>query len=92
MEHDALRILSRTGDPMPWVLSRGEQRWEGIPPGRATANSPDLLMRLALAGAGITIITDHFALPYLQRGELIQVLPDSRPPSVPAWAVFPAAG
>ena len=33
MEHDALRILSRTGDPMPWVLSRGEERWEGMPPG-----------------------------------------------------------
>ena len=89
MEHDALRILSRTGEPMPWVLSRGEQRWEGIPPGRATANSPDLLMRLALAGAGISIINDHFALPYLQRGELVQVLPDWRSPSVTAWAVFP---
>ena len=89
MEHDALRILSRTGDPMPWILARGEQRWEGIPPGRATANSPDLLMRMALAGAGIAIINDHFALPYLQRGELVQVLPDWRPPSVPAWAVFP---
>ena len=32
MEHDTLRILSRTGDPMPWILSRGEQRWEGIRP------------------------------------------------------------
>ena len=27
--------------------------------------------------------------PYLQRGELVQVLPDWRPPSVSAWAVFP---
>ncbi len=89
MEHDALSILSRTGDPMAWTLSRGEERWEGIPPGRATANSPDLLMRLALAGTGIAIINDHFALPHLQRGELVQVLPDWRPPSVPAWAVFP---
>jgi DNA-binding transcriptional LysR family regulator len=40
MEHDALRILGRTGDPMPWVLARGDQRWEGIPPGRATAILP----------------------------------------------------
>ena len=46
-------------------------------------------MRLALAGAGISIIADHFALPYLQRGELVQVLPDWRSPSVTAWAVFP---
>ena len=89
MEHDALRILARTGDAMPWVLNRGEQRWQGIPPGRATANSPELLMRMALKGAGITVINDFFALPYLQRGELVQVLPDWRLPPVTAWAVFP---
>jgi DNA-binding transcriptional LysR family regulator len=89
MEHDALPILARTGDAMPWILHRGEQRWQGIPPGRATANSPELLMRMALKGAGITVITDHFALPYLQRGEFVQVLPDWRLPPVTAWAVFP---
>src|SRR5213075_2275138 len=41
MEHDALRILSRTGEPLPWILIRGDARWEGIPPGRATVNSPE---------------------------------------------------
>jgi DNA-binding transcriptional LysR family regulator len=89
MEHDALRVLSQAGDPIPWILIRGDARWEVIPPGRATANSPELLMRMALAGAGITIIADHFASPYLQRGELVQVLPDWRSPPVSAWAVFP---
>ena len=74
---------------MPWVLTRGEERWEGIPPGRATANSPEMLMRMALGGAGIAVINDHFALPYLQRGELAQVLPDWRSPPVSTWAVFP---
>jgi DNA-binding transcriptional LysR family regulator len=89
MEHDALRILARTGDPLRWVLNRGDEHWEGVPPGRATANSPELLMQMALAGAGITVINDHFALPHLQRGELAQVLPDWRLPPVSAWAVFP---
>lgn len=89
MKHDALRVLSRTGAPMPWVLVRGGERWEGVPPSRATANSPELLMRIALAGAGITVIHDHFALPYLERGELVQVLPDWHVPPVSAWAVFP---
>src|SRR5215813_9947467 len=50
MEHDALRVPARTGDPAVWTLVRGEARWEGIPPGRATANSPEILMRMALAG------------------------------------------
>src|SRR6266853_798133 len=89
MEHDALRVLARTGDPQVWTLVRGEAHWEGIPPGRATANSPELLMRMALNGAGITVTTDQLALPYLERGELVQVLPDWHLPPVSAWAVFP---
>ncbi len=89
MEHDALRILARTGEPMPWVLTRGDERWEGIPPGRVTANAPELLTRMAIAGAGIAVVNDHFVLPYLQRGELVNVLPEWRLPPVSAWAVFP---
>jgi DNA-binding transcriptional LysR family regulator len=89
MEHDALRVLARTGDPQVWTLVRGEARWEGIPPGRATANSPELLMRMALGGAGIAVIHDPFAAPYLERGELVQVLPDWSTPPVAASAVFP---
>jgi DNA-binding transcriptional LysR family regulator len=89
MEHDTLRNLSRSGDAMPWILTRGEERWEGAPPGRATANSPELLMRMALAGAGIAVVNDHFASPYLERGEIKEVLPDWRLSPVSAWAVFP---
>ncbi len=89
MEHDALRLLARSGEPVPWLLQRGEMRWEGTPPGRATANSPALLVRLAISGAGITILSDHFAEPYLRSGELVQVLADWRLPTATAWAVFP---
>jgi DNA-binding transcriptional LysR family regulator len=89
MEHDALRLLSRAGEAIPWILTRGDERWEGIPPGRATVNSPELLMRMALAGAGIALVNDPFASLYLERGELVQVLPDWRAPPVSAWAVFP---
>ncbi|HEV7913910.1 MAG TPA: LysR family transcriptional regulator [Albitalea sp.] len=89
MEHDALRLLQRDGDPAPWVLTRGEERWEGIPPGRATANSPELLMRLAHGGSGIAVVNDHFAAPYVHGGELVPVLEDWTLPSAIAWAVFP---
>ena len=89
MEHDTLRILLRSGDPMPWVLTRGEARWEGTPPGRATANSPEVLTKLACAGAGITAVSDHFVEPYVAAGQLVPVLPDWNLPPAPAWAVFP---
>jgi DNA-binding transcriptional LysR family regulator len=89
MEHDALRLLKRNGEAEAWQLRRGEERWEGIPPGRATANSPEMLARLARAGAGIAAVTDHFAIPYVERGELSPVLHDWTLPSAPCWAVFP---
>jgi len=89
MEHDALRLLKRDGDPLEWILTRGEARWEGIPPGRATVNSPELLARLARAGAGIAGVNDHFALPYVRSGELVPVLEDWSLPPSSAWAVFP---
>jgi DNA-binding transcriptional LysR family regulator len=89
MAHDALRILSRTGDPLPWTLTHGDVRWEGTPPGRATANSPELLMRMTLDGAGIAVVNDHFALAHLEAGRLIRILPDWSAPPVSAWAVFP---
>lgn len=89
MEHDTLRILARNGEPAPWRLCRGDEQWQGIPPGRASANSPELLTRLALGGAGITMLADHFALDYVRRGELVQVLADWSLPSADVWAVFP---
>ena len=89
MEHGALHVLSRTGEAVPWVLHCGKQQWEGVPPPRAIANSPGLLMAMAVRGAGIVVATDHFALDHVRRKELTCVLPDWRPAPVSAWAVFP---
>jgi len=89
MEHDALHLLARNGEPVPWLLKRAEERWHGIPPGRATANSPALLIHLALSGIGITVMADHFAEPHIRSGELIRVLEDWDLPPVTAWVVFP---
>jgi DNA-binding transcriptional LysR family regulator len=89
MQHHALRLLGRNGEAASWELTRGKVHWEGIPPGRATINSPELLIRLACSGAGITAVSDHFAEPYVRSGELTRVLPDWNLPPAPAWAVFP---
>jgi len=87
MEHDALRLLTRSGDAAAWELNRGEAHWEGVPPGRATANAPELLLRLARSGAGIAAVTDHFAAPYVKSGELVPVLETGRCPRWPRGGV-----
>ena len=53
------------------------------------ANSPELLQRLARAGAGIAALSDHFVEPYVRARELKPVLDDWTLPPVTAWAVFP---
>lgn len=89
MEHDSLRILARSGEPALWTLQRGEASWQGSPPARATANSPETLIHFARKSLGITMITDHFAANLVQSGELVQILGDWSMPPVTAWAVFP---
>lgn len=89
MEHDALLLLARNGEATPWKLSRNEEKWEGIPPGRASANSPELLTRLARNGDGIIMLPDNFAECYVKSGELIRILGDWQSPDIKLWAVFP---
>jgi DNA-binding transcriptional LysR family regulator len=88
-QHDALRLLQGNGEAASWTLIRDKQRWEGVPPGRTTANSPELLIRLACAGAGIAAVPDYFAAPSVRQGVLRRVLHDWCLPSHTAWAVFP---
>ena len=88
--HDVLCILSRSGGAMPWTLIRGKVRWERALQARLTANSPDLLARIAARGAGIALSSRLFAEPYMQTGELVRVLPEWEMPTANGWAVFPS--
>lgn len=89
MEHANLRLLGRDGEPILWKLKNGEQEWEGIPPGVATANSPEILRRLALEGLGIVSLSAQFTQCHVHEGSLIRLLPDWHSPEIQAWAVFP---
>lgn len=88
-QHRAIRLLGREGEALDWVLVNGDRRWQGVPPGQASANSPELLIRLAMAGSGIAAAPDCFATRALREGRLRRVLPAWCLPSHDAWAVFP---
>jgi DNA-binding transcriptional LysR family regulator len=89
LQHAGLPLRSRTGEPVPWVLLQGEQRWVGLAPPRASGNSPELLVRLALEGAGIAAAPDVAAGAAERAGHLVRVLPQWCLPESPAWAVLP---
>jgi DNA-binding transcriptional LysR family regulator len=87
--HRAVRLAGANGEPAAWSLTKGDLHWEGVPPGRLMANSPELLVRLAAAGAGIAAVPDVLAVPELHKGLLQRVLPEWSLPSHTVWAVFP---
>ncbi len=87
--HQALLLQRAAGGPVVWQLSHGTRQYELSPPARIVANSPELLINLAGAGAGIAAVPDHFARSRVQRGELRRVLPGWQLPAHAAWAVFP---
>jgi len=88
-EHHALYALSGTDKPIAWVLRRGKLRWEGLPPSRVLVNSLELLVRMAIDGAGIAFSQERAAEPYVKAGALVRVLPEWEFPPMQLSAVFP---
>ncbi len=87
--HVTVRLLSDRGNPVPWQLSNGKTKWEGVPPGRLTLNSPDMIQQLLLDGAGIAALPCSFVTEDIKEGRLVRILPAWSLPTVPAWAVMP---
>ncbi|MBK1645392.1 LysR family transcriptional regulator [Thiocapsa imhoffii] len=87
--HHLLCLLSRGGESSQWHLSTAGRTWTGQHGCRASANSPDILIALAIAESGIAAIPACYAAAPLARGQLQRVLPDWTLPRQTAWAVFP---
>jgi len=87
--HAAVRLMSARGTAVPWKLMRGKAVWEGVPPGRLTLNSLDVIQQLMLDGAGIGALPDRFAEEDVRLKRLVRILPEWCLPAIPAWAVTP---
>lgn len=87
LEHAALKLISSTGEAMPWVLQRDSQRWEGIPDGPLAANSVGLQRLLTTHGMGIAALSNRIAQPLVARGLLERVLPAWCLPTMTVWCI-----
>ena len=88
-QHRCLGLIGGTGEAVTWQLTRGSERWEGLPAGPLAANSPGLQGELAAHGLGIVGIVDPFAEKWVRQGLLQRVLPDWDLPPVTVWCVTP---
>jgi DNA-binding transcriptional LysR family regulator len=89
LSHVGLRMIGSNGEPQPWRLEKGSERWEGLPDGPLTANSVGLQRMLAAQGMGIAGLAERFSGPLVEEGRLKRVLPEWRLPAVVVWCVTP---
>jgi DNA-binding transcriptional LysR family regulator len=74
--HDAVNLrYQSTGQVFRWPFRIGEREIEIVPYAGVVADASDAVLAILAAGGGIGIATSFMAAPYVQRGELVPVLP-----------------
>ena len=72
-----------------WMLQSGTRKVTVRVSGRAAANNPTMLKRLASSGLGLALVDEIVAVDELETGALVRVLPEWRAPLIPVHAVTP---
>ena len=71
-----------------WHFTRNAEDVSVPVQGNITANEASTLLSAALAGAGITLLPSYQAATYVQRGELVRLLPEAEPRVMTIYAVY----
>ena len=89
--HRAVTFFSaRTGRPYPQRFVRGEERHELQLPGTLAVSDTSALLDAVLSGLGLAHLATFLAAQHVERGELVQLLPEWTRPTFPAHVVYPA--
>lgn len=88
-QHDCI-CYRRGGDGHAWLFSSGADEIAVRIAPRLVVNNAVAVHRAALAGAGITILSHILALPDLEGGRLINLMPSFPPARLPINLVYPS--
>ncbi len=88
--HDALVFRSQaSGRLRDWELRDGDQTRNFIPTPVLILSDGQALVEAIQLGLGIAHILDRVALPHVQAGRLVHVLPEADVPGPPVHAIIP---
>lgn len=87
MDFDCIRRRFPSGTIVSWQFEKAGERLEITPEGRLTLSSAHQELQAALSGQGIAHIFDEYARPHLDKGSLIELLPDWSP-ELPSWFLY----
>jgi DNA-binding transcriptional LysR family regulator len=80
LHHDCVQFRrDADGAVFEWPFERNGKSQKISAPGRVMVNDPDLSVRAAVDGLGITYTLEALAEPFLRSGQLIRVLKDWSP-------------
>jgi len=89
-EHKSVNYFSSlTGRSFDWDFMVEGQKVEVKMEGVVSVNDADAYMACGLQGFGLIQPPRYMALPYLQSGELVEILHDWKPKSMPISVVYP---
>ncbi|MGG8471722.1 LysR substrate-binding domain-containing protein [Rahnella sp. PAMC25617] len=87
-QHQCLVLKERDNPFGIWTLTARDKEVRARVKGPLSSNSGEVVLQWALKDHGIILRSEWDVRPYIERGELVQILPDySQPASV--WAVYP---
>jgi len=73
-----------------WKFQRGNEVSEhAFLKGNMLIDNGEALLDAAAQGVGIVQAPDYVALPYLRKGNLVEILQDYRPPGPTVWVLYP---
>jgi len=78
-----------SGQLAPWEWLDGDQLRSRMLPGPVTVNNAETYIACCLAGLGLIQIPAFDVGHHLQAGDLVELLPDWPPPSMPVQLVYP---
>lgn len=74
--HQCIRQRFPSGKRYQWEFSKLGQEFTLDVPGALTLDNPQLMVEAAAAGTGIAYVLETYALPLINKGELVVVLQD----------------
>jgi DNA-binding transcriptional LysR family regulator len=80
---------ARTTRVMPQRFERSRERFELLGPARISVNESNADLAAGLAGLGIIQNFNFVVRPFLESGQLVEILADWRPPPYPFHVVYP---
>ncbi|GKX56215.1 transcriptional activator TtdR [Leminorella grimontii] len=85
--HDCLITKERDVTPGIWELERSGEKKSVKISGHLSSNSGEIVLRWALEGKGVILRSEWDVMPFLERGELVRILPEYSQ-SANIWAVY----